>query len=168
MIEYKLLPGYLSYRVGSDGSVWSCCTRGCKPQPTGQWKRLRVTRNPKGYLFLNIGRGNPQYVHRLVLLAFRGPSPQGLETRHLDGDKANCRLANLVYGTPVENALDRERHGHQLRGSRVPGSLLTEDQVVEIKRNPDKRAASLAVLYGVTVWAIYSIGQGKNWKHVKV
>lgn len=50
-------------------------------------------------------------VHRLVATAFLGPRPDGLETRHLDGNAGNPRLENLRYGTPSQNAFDRIRHG---------------------------------------------------------
>lgn len=54
-----------------------------------------------------------QYIHHLVLLAFKGPRPytesRG-EIRHLDGDKLNNALSNLAYGTIEENAADRIRH----------------------------------------------------------
>jgi hypothetical protein len=58
-----------------------------------------------------------QFVHRLVLAAFVGPCPEGMEVRHLDGNPANTRLANLRYGTHSENELDKVRHGthHEAR-----------------------------------------------------
>jgi hypothetical protein len=53
------------------------------------------------------------YVHALVLQAFVGARPvtkdRG-EIRHLDGDKTNNKLTNLVYGTVVENGADRVKH----------------------------------------------------------
>lgn len=48
----------------------------------------------------------------LVGEAFLGPRPDGLETRHLDGNPANNSARNLRYGTKSENAQDRVRHGH--------------------------------------------------------
>ena len=50
-------------------------------------------------------------VHRVVLLAFVGPLPDGLVTRHLNDDKADNRLSNLAYGTYSENMLDRVENG---------------------------------------------------------
>lgn len=51
------------------------------------------------------------YVHALVTLAFLGPRPEGQQVRHGDGDRTHCALANLSYGTPVENEADKKRHG---------------------------------------------------------
>jgi hypothetical protein len=50
-------------------------------------------------------------VHALVLLAHTGPRPEGMVVRHLNGDPADNRLANLAYGTYVENQADAVRHG---------------------------------------------------------
>jgi hypothetical protein len=49
--------------------------------------------------------------HHLVLLAFVGPRPEGMETRHLDGNPRNNSLSNLAYGTHTENMQDKIRHG---------------------------------------------------------
>jgi hypothetical protein len=57
------------------------------------------------------GKRSRIFVHRLVMLAFVGPCPPGMETRHLDGNPLNNRLENLVYGTRQENAQDRVNHG---------------------------------------------------------
>jgi hypothetical protein len=69
--------------------------------------------SPKGYLDLWLGAPSSRTVriHQLVLLAFVGPKPPGMQTRHLDGDKTNNRLTNLVYGTPSENQRDNVRLG---------------------------------------------------------
>jgi len=47
----------------------------------------------------------------MMMLAFIGPRPDGLETRHLDGNPTHNHLSNLAYGTHRENALDMIRHG---------------------------------------------------------
>lgn len=51
-------------------------------------------------------------VHQLVLAAFVGPRPADRpQTRHLNGNQIDNRLTNLQYGTALENAADRVRHG---------------------------------------------------------
>lgn len=70
--------------------------------------------NAYGYRVVSLGKkghsGNFM-VHRLVLEAFVGPCPEGMETRHLNGDRVDNRLENLTWGTPFENAMDRQLHG---------------------------------------------------------
>jgi len=86
-------------------------------------KILKHSHNPKGYcqLILNPGNNNRK-IHTLVLEAFVGPAPPGLECRHADGDKTNNRLNNLSWGTGSENTLDRVRHGndHHHRRTNCP------------------------------------------------
>lgn len=69
-----------------------------------KWRRLRV--------HLRNGALKEQiYVHRLVLLAFVGPCPDGMEAcHHPDPTPTNNRLENLRWGTYGENRLDAEWH----------------------------------------------------------
>lgn len=57
------------------------------------------------------GATKTTYTHHLVLLAFEGKRPDGMdEIRHLDGNKLNNDLSNLAYGTTKQNAADRKIH----------------------------------------------------------
>jgi hypothetical protein len=58
-------------------------------------------------------------VHQLVMLAFVGPRPEGMEVRHLDGDKLNNALPNLRYDTHLENMRDLVRHGTHGKANRT-------------------------------------------------
>lgn len=49
-------------------------------------------------------------VHRLVLEAFVGPCPPGMECCHFDGDSTNNHLSNLRWDTHSSNQFDRVRH----------------------------------------------------------
>ena len=88
---------------------------------------LKPYKNPRGYLYVNFSRPGFRQtfqVHVLVMLTFAGPCPEGKQVRHLNGmpddnrwapgdDEAQVIAAggNLIYGTPKENAEDRdERH----------------------------------------------------------
>jgi len=50
-------------------------------------------------------------VHRLVLLAFVGPGPDGAVCRHLNDNPADNRLDNLRWGTVSDNMRDRVSNG---------------------------------------------------------
>jgi hypothetical protein len=49
-------------------------------------------------------------VQRLVAWTFIGPQPKGMLVCHRNGNEHDNRVSNLYYGTPCDNAQDRERH----------------------------------------------------------
>ena len=52
-----------------------------------------------------------KYVHALVMIAFVGPYPDGMNVCHNDGNPKNNHLSNLRYGTHAENMRDTLKHG---------------------------------------------------------
>lgn len=64
---------------------------------------LRPGRAHSGHVSVAIGKGNSRLVHQLVLEAFVGPRPKGMESLHLNHDPQDNRLLNLRYGTRSEN-----------------------------------------------------------------
>ena len=67
-----------------------------------------------GHLVLGLSRDNHRWrvsVHRLVLLAFVGPCPPGMEACHGNGIPTDNRLENLRWDTQSANMLDRVAHG---------------------------------------------------------
>ncbi|MBN6037453.1 NUMOD4 motif-containing HNH endonuclease [Amycolatopsis sp. 195334CR] len=83
---------------------------------------LRPSRDRKGYLRVGLfkdGRNHTVTVHKLVLTAFVGPRPEGLEARHLDGNPAHNALVNLCWGSSKENAQDTVRLGRHASSRRT-------------------------------------------------
>ncbi len=107
-------------------------------------------------------------MHELVTLAFHGPRPEGLTVRHLDGNPANNTPENLLWGSWLEQAQDRARHGTQLRGSKCHNAQFTEPEVAEIKRRlaAGARASDLAKELRASARAISKISRGETWRHV--
>lgn len=61
---------------------------------------------------LSVGRVRRHVqVHALVMLAFVGPRPDGMQVCHWNGDGTDNRLSNLRYGSASDNSLDMVRHG---------------------------------------------------------
>jgi len=89
--KWKDVPGYEGrYQVSDMGRVKS----------TARGKDFILTpanadKNPRVILCDGNGKNLPLLVHRLVLLAFVGPSD--LPARRRDGDNTNNRLTNLFY-----------------------------------------------------------------------
>lgn len=74
---------------------------------------LKPGKNPKGVLFVNLSNGaaKERRVHQLVLEAFVGPRPPGMEGCHWDDNKENNTLSNLRWDTHSANELDKVRNG---------------------------------------------------------
>ncbi|WP_454113585.1 HNH endonuclease [Microbacterium maritypicum] len=89
-----------------------------------------VNTKPSGHqrvLLWRDGKEQGMYVHRLVLMAFVGPCPEGMEGCHNDGDPANNGLDNLRWDTRAGNTADSLTHGthHQANKTHCPrGHLL--------------------------------------------
>jgi len=171
-VSYRPVQGFPGYRVGDDGSVWSCYIRGSHLHRLGPiWRQLMPGRVSRfGHLVVHFcPTSKTHYVHRLVLEAFVGPCPPGMECRHLDGDTSNNRLANLCWGSPRENAADRHRHGHTARGEDHGQSVLTADQVRTIRAAYAAGGTThrrLAREYGVSDATVGAILTRHNWTHL--
>ncbi len=126
----------------------------------------------QGHCFVSLSKGNKiirKSIHRIVLEAFVGPCPEGMECRHLDGIPWNNRLTNLCWGTKKENMADRTKHGNTQIGIKHHNVKLTEADVHSIRRLYGKDGhsyARLSVLFKVSAHQIWLIVKRKNWVHI--
>lgn len=115
--EWRAIPGYEGhYEVSDIGRVRSLDRTianrlwGAHPMKGRVLKLGYSQRYPTVRLSIDkVAKTWP--VYRLVMLAFVGPLPDGMQTRHLNGNALDSRLVNLKYGTAVENAADKVLHG---------------------------------------------------------
>lgn len=106
----RRLPSDPRYSISNDGVVY-----GITGKPL-------TTRDHNGYRSVNLCKkykGRQAFVHRLVLEAFVGPCPAGMEVLHINGVRDDNRLENLRYGTRSENMRDALRHGTHPVASRT-------------------------------------------------
>ena len=179
-VQYEEIAGFPGYRIGTDGSVWSSRRqRGQRGKAragpiyyvSDTWRRLRPQRKSDGYIHAELytGDGKPRYrrVHALVLEAFVGPCPAGQECCHQDGNRANCQLSNLRWGTRSQNMRERAAHGVQI-GSGHHNAKLTETDVKEIRRRhaAGTTQRSIAAAFNVSGSLICNIVNRKYWTHV--
>lgn len=75
------------------------------------------------------------FVHRLVLEAFEGPCPPGMESCHNNGDRQDNRRSNLRWGTKPSNAQDTLRHGRNERRNRVSCPLGHKLEAPNLRRS---------------------------------
>lgn len=114
--QWRPIPNCPGYEASDRGRIRSVTRRVSTQQgeKTYRGKLLRIT--PTGnYLRVavkaNSGRYHTKRVHSLVLAAFVGPRPIGMEARHLNGDPSDNRLSNLEWSTHRTNVRDKRQHG---------------------------------------------------------
>jgi DNA-directed RNA polymerase specialized sigma24 family protein len=165
-IRFAEVPGFPRYRVSEFGVVQWASGDGWRPMSPSLDSRT-------GYYGVSLsGRGRRKHfrVHDIVLLAFIGPRPPGMQCRHLNGQKADNRLSNLAWGTPKENAADRTRHGNMVvrRGEQSAMSRLTEAQAMALRQSgwSGKSGTVLAREFGVSKGTANRIVSGQDWSHL--
>lgn len=175
-IRWRWVPGYEEfYKVSNTGKVKSVSRY--VPHPLGGEKKLRsrilkpgIDRN--GYrkvVLCQDGNKKEWKVHRLVLLAFKGPPPKNKPlVCHKDDNPANNRLSNLRYGTAKINSEDMVKHGNSLKGEKNHKSILTEKEVLSIVSDYEDglNRKELAEKYEVNRHCIYDILNGRSWGYL--
>jgi hypothetical protein len=125
-----------------------------------------------GYLWVKLYRNDISkmfFIHRLMLLAFRGPpADPNMDGCHENDIKSDNRLSNLQWKTTLANIADRTRNGNTARGSRAGKAKLTESKVLDLRNRyaAGVHYKTLARQFGVAIPTIPSIVQGRSWKHV--
>lgn len=150
------------YEVSDHGRVRSLDRATCKGQRKGQV--LRPFPLDTGHLRVRLSRGGASagpLIHRLVLEAFLGPCPAGMEGCHGDGNPTNNHVDNLRWATRSENQLDSVAHGtHQFarrthcpRGHRLAAPNLIPSDWAKGRRSclACSRARSIARNHGEPV-----------------
>lgn len=130
-------------------------------------KEIAKTPQVGGYLRTRLsikGKSSTPLIHRVVLEAFVGECPEGMETRHLDGDPTNNRLSNLTWGTSQENKWDTVDAGNNPHSNRTHcprQHLLKEPNLYTYKR--EKRCRACHQAYS----ALHPKGEHKNERLMK-
>jgi hypothetical protein len=101
-VEIREVPGLDGYAASTDGRIW----HKCKGE---RWEEKPACDNGYGYLkahfYTPLGRKTFK-VHRIILLTFYGPKPEGMDGCHRDGNRHNNRLDNLRWDSRSNNNRD--------------------------------------------------------------
>jgi hypothetical protein len=159
MEQWKDVIGFEGiYEVSNHGNIRSV--------KSGQLKKITIDKKTNRP-FLNLWKNNKQTVvrvHKLVLEAFVGKAPQGMECCHNDGNSFNNHIDNLRWDTHKSNIHDRIKHGTSNRGERCGNSKLTLEQVRAIRKD-DRLQRLIASDYGIVESMVSRIKNGIRWQH---
>jgi hypothetical protein len=156
--EWRPIPGRDGYEVSSEGVLR-------RKKKSGEYRAIATSATPKGYRRASVA-GKNCLVHRLVLLAFRGPPAPGMEAAHLNGRPFDNRIENLEWTTRKANHAHKIQHGTAQRGEKNPRARLKEDDVRRI-REPDADLPALAREFGVAYATVWSARVGQRWIYLE-
>ena len=169
--EWRDIPGYEgSYQVSTWGNVRSVDRMRRVAGGGFRLARGKVLRDDKfgAYRHVSLCRGaicKSYNVHILVLTAFWGEAPKGLEGCHNDGVKHNCQLSNLRWDYHSGNERDKLGHGVSNHGERCGSSKLTAVNVLRIRHlyASGTKQKNIAGIYAVSQSAVSLIVNSKRW-----
>lgn len=158
-------PGFPDYSVSNLGRVWSY------KNPSGAGVLMRGSRTSRGYCVVCLRNEHVRkhiFVHRLVLEAFIGARPKGLQSAHLDGDQLNNRIENLRWVTPKENQHHRIAHGTMQYGEDHPQARLSFDEVRAIcALRGILSTYRVAEMFNVSQSQVSGIQTGEEWANAR-
>lgn len=167
--NWKEIQGFPGYDISDCGNVRSWYNTRRRVNTSHP---LTQSLSDKGRPIIRVRSGNRKrtlYIHRLVLEAFVGPCPDGMQACHWDDNPLNNVLSNLRWDTQKANIQDSIRNGKMHNGERSGNNKLTSKQVIEIRERyaNGEMSGSLSREFGVTYIQIRSITSGRNWKHLE-
>ncbi len=135
MEHLKLIPGFIGYYADKKGNIYSSwTTRGIK---IGKRKKLSPVTMSNGYLFLRLRIAPRIYystgVHRLICLAFYGIPKKNFTASHLDGNRKNNKLENLIWETLSDNHKRKIEHGTDDRGYHNSRAKINKETLYKIR-----------------------------------
>lgn len=168
---WRPITGHPGYEVSNFGRVKSLDRYGLGRFQNRLFvgRLLKLNRSGKiGHLQAQFAYGKNESVHRLVLIAFVGPCPDGMECAHKDGNPGNNHINNLAWKTHKENEADKKTHGTWMHGNRHPQSVVTAEQAIEAHRRcaAGEPRIRVAESMGVTATVVEFIARGTTWKHL--
>ena len=128
-----------------------------KPIPVGKWGHLKVGLSRAGECHYAL-------VHRLVLEAFVGPCPHGMESCHFpDSDPSNNRLNNLRWDTPTANHLDAIKHGTLRTGTDHEWTRYDYSAIYRLHNDGCSRR-EIAAITGISRSHLGKVLNGCSWR----
>lgn len=155
METFRKIENYNNYSVSNLGNV--------RNDKTGRILKPHI--KPNGYKQVQLGRKTiPQYIHRLVAIAFIPNIENKPQVNHTNGNKSDNRVENLEWVTASENDL---AYGYtsriENRKKKIIATNLDGREIIFNSRNETAKyfkCDKSQIAYG----RYYKKGNKKNWK----
>jgi hypothetical protein len=156
---YLPIQGYdYKYHVSNLGNVKQG-TRLMSTHTRWHYPTVSLYKNGKSKLF---------YVHRLVMMAFKGRCPRGKNVNHRNGNRQDNQLINLEYTTYKQNIRHAVENGLRFGQSAEQNGMAKLDwhKVRRIRKlyKLGVFQGELARIFRVTISPIRRIVRGDSWK----
>jgi len=167
------IPGYEGlYEVSDFGRVRSLDRKTPHPRARSGYyvrkgKIMKQTGTAERYKKVGLYKdkvGTDYMVHQLVMLAFKGPPPEGFLVRHYNDIGTDNRLVNLRYGTQRQNVQDAIRNG-RLKGRRTMTSLDDVNRI-DFMLQQGIGYERIDRTYNVSFKTVENIDKGRTWARV--
>lgn len=113
-----------------------------------------------------IYRGIKTRIHRYIYEITKGQIPIDMVVMHKCDNVLCINPDHLKLGSQVENLKDMIEKGRDAKGSKLPQSKVTEDDVRKIRK--DKRTLKeISNQYGISQSSVSMIKSKRTWRHVQ-
>jgi hypothetical protein len=136
------------------------------------WLGGTTQKGPKAY-GLFYARGQMRPAHRWIYEETHGEQPAGIDVCHKCDVRLCVNLDHLFAGTRTDNMQDAVRKGRtshvaRTQGEKHPMAVLTEVQVLEIRKHHEEGTTKRALSeeYGVSFQSISRIVRRISWSHL--
>lgn len=162
--RWRVIPDYPNYLVSNLGKVRRIGGKQLKDKP-----------DRFGYPAVWLYNGSRESGRRiktawLVLMAFVGPRPVGLECCHKDRNRLNSNVDNLRWDTHSSNVLDAVGHGTHVdtSGAFNGRSKVELWDVIDMwdRYNRGESINDIAELYGLHKEYVRLVFKKKFWRHI--
>jgi hypothetical protein len=170
-VEIRHIKDWPGYAVSDDGRVFSCKIKGGKGTFLDDWIPRKIvfsgghnSRYPTVVFSKSGTRKKRFYIHRLILEAFVGPCPKGLECCHENDNPSENQLNKLRWDTNKNNRSDMIKNQRSTRGTKHWGTILNENSVREIRQLAGTMTLDeIGKRFGVSKSNVHVIVHRKSW-----
>lgn len=143
--QWRPIPGFPGYEASRCGKIARVSPAKTHPVP----RILKTQINESGYARCKILQNNKKtckLLHRLVLLAWKGPPPKDkLLGCHNDGNPKNNAIENLRWDDCAGNFADKVKHGTDHSADRNGRAKMTWKKVREMREKYANGASMLSL-----------------------